>query len=96
MKRLLVLGWLILTASVVGQVEHAPTVAQCQADQRLWLADVEERRDDLPAFEVLGEWNREMLACEKVDRTHAWNYSNTSGEIVAESATRTLNFIYPS
>lgn len=32
MKRL-VLTSLVLTSSLVGQVEHAPTVAQCQADQ---------------------------------------------------------------
>ena len=25
----------LLTASVAGQIEHAPTVAQCQADQRV-------------------------------------------------------------
>jgi hypothetical protein len=50
MKCLLVLASLILTASLVGQVEHAPTVAQCQADQRLWLSkllvDEKVKRDD--------------------------------------------------
>jgi hypothetical protein len=32
MKRYLAFAVLILTASLAGQVEHAPTVAQCQAD----------------------------------------------------------------
>lgn len=93
MNRLVLIG-LILTGSLCGQVKHAPTVAQCQADQRLWLADIEEgNREHLPTFDVLGEWNSEMLDCQKVDPAHAWGYSNTSGEITAEQATRTLNFI---
>jgi hypothetical protein len=41
LKGLLMLA--VLTASVAGQVEHAPTVEQCQADQRLWLAEIEVR-----------------------------------------------------
>ena len=94
MKRCLVLGWLVLTASLTGQVEHAPTVAQCQADQRLWLSKIEEgQRERLPTFDVLGDWNTEMLDCQKVDPTNAWSYSNTAGEITAEQATRTLDFI---
>lgn len=32
----------VLTASVSGQIEHAPTVAQCQADQRLWMANMQD------------------------------------------------------
>jgi hypothetical protein len=66
MKFTLVLGWLILTASLVGQVEHSPTVAQCQADQRLWLSDLEEPHNSLPVYAVLGQWNVEMSVCEKV------------------------------
>jgi hypothetical protein len=39
MKRLLILSVFVLAA--VGQdVQHAPTVAQCQADQRLWSAEI--------------------------------------------------------
>ena len=94
MKRLLILGWLILATPFVAQVEHAPTVAQCQADQRLWVSKIEEGdREHLPTFDVLGKWGSEMLDCQKVDPANAWSYSNTNGEITAEQATRTLNFL---
>jgi|HubBroStandDraft_6_1064221.scaffolds.fasta_scaffold517911_2 hypothetical protein len=41
MKRHLVLGCLVLAASLAGQVQYAPTVAQCQADQRFWMSKLE-------------------------------------------------------
>ena len=78
MKRLLVLGWLILTASLVGQVEHAPTVAQCQADQRLWHSQLDKEADSTLAFDALANMGREMLACHDVDPPNARDYYNTS------------------
>ncbi|MGA2855399.1 MAG: hypothetical protein ABSE40_00935 [Candidatus Sulfotelmatobacter sp.] len=95
MKRIPVLAVMLITSWVSGQVDHAPTVAQCQADQRLWLSKIEAEgaRENLPPFDVLGEWNREMLDCQKVDPAHAWNYSATGGEIVAEHATRLVSFL---
>jgi hypothetical protein len=38
------------------QIEHAATVAQCQADQRLWLSRMEDTDDKLKdvTFDVLG------------------------------------------
>ena len=93
MKRFVILA-VILTASLRGQVEHAPTVAQCQADQKLWLSKIEEgHREQLPAFRVLSVWVTEMNDCGRIDTANAWTYSNTSGEIIAEQATRTLDFI---
>jgi len=69
MKCLLVLASLILTASLVGQVEHAPTVAQCQADQRLWLSkllvDEKVKRDD------------RMIGCVAVDLNNQADYVHT-------------------
>jgi hypothetical protein len=69
MKRLLVLGWPILATSLVGQVEPAPTVAQCQADQRLWLSQLEAQPPDskLPDFNTLTHWETEMTQCQMVD-----------------------------
>jgi len=41
MKRLLIFGWLILTASIVGQeIKHAPTFQSCQADLNLWTSQI--------------------------------------------------------
>jgi hypothetical protein len=80
-QRLLVLTSLILTASLVSQVEHAPTIAQCQADQRLWLAEIEDNPQKLPEMSVIVKWNGEMQDCEKVDPNNRIRYYNTSGEI---------------
>src|ERR1700730_5831635 len=97
MKLILAFAVVLLAASVAGQVKHAPMVAQCQADQRLWFSKIEDldegHRERLPAFAVLSEWNSEMVDCQRVDPTHAWDYSNTGGEITAEQASRMFNFI---
>jgi hypothetical protein len=80
-KKILLVLTLILTASLVGQVEHAPTVAQCQADQRLWLAKLEEGDSPrLPKYDVLLEWDREMTDCRTIDPNNKWLYYNTSAE----------------
>jgi len=42
MKTLLLAATILISVPAIGQeVEHAPTVAQCQADQRLWRAKLE-------------------------------------------------------
>jgi hypothetical protein len=96
MKRLLVLASLILTASLIGQVEHAPTVAQCQADQRLWLARLEsaEGKDiTLPSMSVLRVWRKEMKDCESVDAENYWKYFNTKSELWVEEVIRLQDFV---
>jgi len=41
-KRTLLAVAILIAVPAIGQeVEHAPTVAQCQADQRLWLSKLE-------------------------------------------------------
>ena len=94
MKKFLILA-VLMTASVTGQVEHAPTVAQCQADQRLWLATIEESKDSErnPAFLVLTKWDREMTDCEKVDPDNRVKYYCTGAEIAALREVRLLNFL---
>jgi hypothetical protein len=93
MKRFLVLG-LVLTASLVGQVEHAPTVAQCQADRRLWLAKIEEGDSPkLPTFNVLTKWVSEMDDCQKVDPDNVGKYVTATSEIDVFQATRLANFL---
>jgi|SRR4029077_8454721 hypothetical protein len=85
----------VMVSLSVGQVEHAPTVAQCQADQRLWLSKIEQ--GDSPAlakFDVLSQWSTEMIDCQKVDPTHSWDYNNLGWEISTTQATRMLSFIH--
>jgi hypothetical protein len=90
-KNLLMLA--LLTASVSGQIEHAPTVQQCQADQRLWFYELENDGSNLPGIDVLRQWSKEMSVCEKVEPDHKWAYYNTSGEIDGEEITRMVNFL---
>jgi hypothetical protein len=96
MKRLVLTG-LILTASVVGQVEHAPTVAQCQADQRLWLAKIEAdaNRDKtgLPNIYAMRAWGLEMTQCKDVDPSNRFKYYNTEAEISTDEMLRLRHFL---
>jgi hypothetical protein len=88
-----IVAFLLLTASIGGQVEHAPTVAQCQADQRLWLSELEESAPHLPAYDVLTQWQVEMRDCKNVDPSNYWTYYNTQSEIGAEKSSRMKDFL---
>jgi hypothetical protein len=90
---LLVLACFLCSVSVYPQVEHAPTVAQCQADQRLWFSKLEEPEPKLLAFDVIREWSHEMLDCEKVDPENKLKYYNVEGEVEAEKVSRLAAFI---
>ena len=98
MKRLLIFGWLILSAagiltvSMCGQVEHAPTVAQCQADQRLWSSQIERSASTL-TFDVLKSRGREMIECYDVDPANAKDYYTTASSATAVTAARLSKFI---
>jgi hypothetical protein len=85
---------LFCVPSFPQQVEHAPTVAQCQADQRLWYSKIEADHglDDV-TFSTLVGWGTEMVQCEIVDPQNHLKYSQTNSEDIAERATRELNFI---
>jgi hypothetical protein len=52
MKRISILALMFVAVSVGQDVQHAPTVAQCQADQRLWLSKLEAAPPDtnLPSY----------------------------------------------
>jgi hypothetical protein len=53
-----------------GQIEHAPTTEQCQADQRLWLSKLEQSQsNDLPDYQTLSQWAHEMNDCDKLTQT---------------------------
>jgi hypothetical protein len=96
MKRLLVLVSLILTVSLVGQeIKHAPTVAQCQADQRWWLSKLETLPvdTDLPSYATLSLWSSEMVQCQKVDPPNEWKYYNVEGEVSDVQASRMIKFL---
>ena len=57
------------------QVKHALTVEQCRADQKLWLAKMEQSNGaaaDNVSFNELNAWASEMLDCLDVDPEFHW------------------------
>ena len=92
--RYLTLAVFVLTASVTAQVEHAPTVAQCQADERLWFSKLTDESDSsLPGFEVLHLWAEELSKCQKIDPDPDAEYRDTEAIIHIEQETRLLHFV---
>jgi hypothetical protein len=92
MKCYLAFAVLILTASLAGQVEHAPTVAQCQADQRLWLSQVEDNDSSLK-YDALNDMAVEMGRCTKVDPPNEIRYDNVYSEATAVRLMRLKHFL---
>lgn len=96
------LGFLFLFPVPVGspqaqQVEHAPTVEQCRADQALWLSKLEipyHRGTDDVVVSTLHQWQSEMHDCEAVDPPNQFKYYNTRVEALSEESLRELTFIY--
>src|SRR5215831_4094632 len=93
MKHFVALTLFILTASLTAQVEHAPTVAQCEADQRLWLSLVEDANPKLPDFNTMLDEIREMDACKRVNPGNVYLYMGTESEIAASLSNRYMHFL---
>jgi hypothetical protein len=99
MKKLWLLLMVIPLQLIHAQeVKHAPTVEQCRADQRLWLAKLEQ---DPPrsgtanvSYNELNAWTIEMMDCESVDPASAKGYYNTLGEATSEQALRAEGFLH--
>jgi hypothetical protein len=92
----------LLTAAVIlffassltpQEVEHAPTVAQCQADQALWLSKLEGPDPNSLGFPTLLAWEHEMIQCEAVDPSNLNKYYNTWAEAQASDSSRQFHFI---
>jgi hypothetical protein len=96
MRTLAITILILATAPAFAQqIEHAPTVDQCQADQRLWLHRMEDTNDklnDVTAYTLLG-WSKEMQACDAVDHANSFLYLNTKAEIWAEKYKRLADFV---
>jgi hypothetical protein len=77
------------------QVQHAPTVEQCRADQRLWFS----RLEDLPAiksvsYKELGNWLVEMGDCEHVNPENQVSVlQHNKAEINAQRVMRLEHFL---
>jgi arylsulfatase A-like enzyme len=100
MKHTPVLAVILMASLTLGQdanqnVQHAPTVAQCQADQRLWLSKIESdpNQSTLPPYSVLNKWRGEMLDCADVDPDNKMRYYSTGGEFVDAGMKRLMDFL---
>lgn len=96
----LVLAFVILVPPIAAgrDAEHAPTVAQCQAEQRLWRSEIEKSVQDhsahLPGIHGIREWEQEMSDCENVDPENRLRYQNTESELKAEEKMRMDDFLH--
>jgi hypothetical protein len=72
--------WLALLSVTLAptqttQIEHAPTVEQCKADQRLWAAETQiEKSKNLPAHRAMVVRSEETGACANVDPENRAGY----------------------
>ena len=95
--------WLLLLLVIPYQsihaqeAKHAPTVALCQADQRLWRSKPEQA--PIPSgvkdvsFTELLNWYTEMKDCINVDPDHRTDYLATLGFVDTTQYTRLVNFL---
>jgi hypothetical protein len=97
-KSLILIAAILIAYPAFGQeIKHAPTVAQCQADQRLWAAKLEQPHGQVVTavpYSTLMEWLREMGDCEDIDPAQHDLYMNTSGEAITAMASRLREFVY--
>jgi hypothetical protein len=78
--------------------DHAPTVEQCRADQRLWLSVMHDEHAFKDAVsqlsvETLKERSREMRDCFAVDSENARDYFDLVTGYGTELSGRYKNFI---
>ena len=72
---ILAFALLLCACMAVAQQDpiHAPTVAQCQADQRLWASQINDGSKDWAhsannvSAVTLVAWGNELVVCEAVD-----------------------------
>jgi hypothetical protein len=90
---MLFVGLLFAGTAHVQEVQHAPTVEQCRADQRLWFDKLENTTETLPTYHTLRGWSDEMGDCEHVDPENKLRYYNVVGEIAGERTVRFVDFL---
>jgi len=75
--------------------DHAPTVAQCQADQRLWWNQLDNDKEAISKLTVrqLNERSGEMNQCGIVDKQHVESYSRTAAMFHLEIENRLRRFL---
>jgi len=83
---------LFSVSSSTQEVEHAPTAAQCQADERVWSKQFYES-PAVPTLKTLRAWQNELHICRTVDAGHRNSYHEFFVEIMAGEDGRAMNFL---
>lgn len=95
-KTVLAVAVLIVASAFAQEVEHAPTVAQYQADRAYWMSKLEKPdghgADDV-SYDTLRGWSNEMDKCEVVDPANYPKYYNAWVEAVETQEAREVSFI---
>jgi hypothetical protein len=92
--------WSVVTASPVFPQEHAPTVSQCQADEKLWSAESRQATDGTGFDLTIREYSlnelilrsKEMMACIAVDPSRG-KYESAAMLISAQVEKRLIRFL---
>ena len=86
---------LMLASAASPQLQHDPAVEQCRANQRLWLAKLENPPPLDVTFDTLIAWDTEMIQCYSVDPSplNSVKYLNTSEEAGERAQTRFIHFL---
>lgn len=86
---------LLLLAATSFAQDHAPTVEQCRADQRLWWNQLDTQPEEISSlpFKKLNQRTGEMIACAAVDEERRDSYIRTQGMFQIQQSMRLLNFV---
>lgn len=94
MKVQLLILTFVLTASVFGQIESVPNVAQCEANSRLWLSKLESPSvGDLPDYWTLSSWVIKVGDCLEVDSPNELRYYQLHSELSSAQHLRLMHFL---
>jgi hypothetical protein len=96
MKRTILIGLLCAISARSAQVEHAPSVKQCRADQVVWRTTLEDPTlSAAETFATFFAWSKEMLDCAKVDSSpsRVFDYFKTASEASNAMGARETDFL---
>jgi len=96
MRKLWLLLLMVIPLQLIHaqEVKHAPPVAQCRTDQRLWHSKLKDEVSTVAvSFLELEGWTDEMIDCYDADPTFQIQYHKTIREIYATGLMRLRHFL---
>ena len=74
------------------EVEHASTVDQSRAAQKLWFSKISDDPASI-SFQELNFWSLEMHGCARIEPESNKGYYQTSGDAVGTANNRLMHFL---